>query len=73
VELILEAHRAADNPSGTAPPGRPASASSFKDDLDLVAGMLIDGAIVAAHATGKTDPAETARSAALSLWKIQTH
>jgi len=35
--------------------------------------MLIDGAIVAAHATGKTDPAETAWSAALSLWKIQTH
>lgn len=33
-------------------------------------GMLIDGAIVAAHATGKTDPAETARAAAISLLKI---
>ena len=33
-------------------------------------GMLIDGAIVAAHATGKTDPATTARNASLSLLKI---
>lgn len=34
------------------------------------AGMLIDGAIVTAHATGKIDPAETARAAAVSLLKI---
>jgi AcrR family transcriptional regulator len=33
-------------------------------------GMLVDGAIVAAHATGKTDPADTARAAAVSLLKI---
>jgi len=35
-------------------------------------GMLIDGAIISAHATGKTDPAETARVAAVSLLKIAT-
>ena len=33
-------------------------------------GMLIDGAIVAAHATGQTEPAETARTAAISLLKM---
>lgn len=33
-------------------------------------GMLIDGAIVTAHATGKADSALTARTAAVSLWKL---
>lgn len=32
-------------------------------------GMLIDGAIVSAHATGQTGPADTARVAAVSLFK----
>ena len=49
-----------------------ATKASVKDPAALAEtiGMLIDGAIVAAHATGKTDPAETARAAALSLLKI---
>ncbi|MEO5958986.1 MAG: hypothetical protein ABIZ49_08435 [Opitutaceae bacterium] len=32
--------------------------------------LLIDGAIVAAHATGTADPANTARNAASSLLKL---
>ena len=39
--------------------------AAFADTI----GILVDGAIVAAHATGKTDPADTARAAALSLLK----
>jgi AcrR family transcriptional regulator len=35
-------------------------------------GMLIDGAIVSAHATGQTEPADTARVAAVSLLKAAT-
>ena len=34
--------------------------------------LLIDGAIVTAHATGKPDAADSARSAALSLLKLAT-
>jgi len=40
--------------------------AAFADTI----GMLVDGAIVAAHATGKTDPADTARVAAVSLLKL---
>lgn len=34
--------------------------------------LLIDGAIVAAHATGSTEPADSARAAATSLLKLAT-
>ena len=32
--------------------------------------LLVDGAIVAAHATGSSEPANQARSAAMSLLKL---
>ena len=35
-------------------------------------GMLINGAIIAAHATGKSTPASAARTAAASLIKLAT-
>ena len=42
--------------------------AAFADTISL----LIDGALVTAHATGKTDAADHARAAALSLLKLAT-